>query len=188
MNGLNEAETMPASLEVTREARLKWLMQQYGEKIFHLVSLTVKNHALADDITQNVFIQAYRHLDQFRGDGEIKHWLFKIAMNESKKHFRSWSFRNIFPTMDDHLGNLMDRQANNQVEEEILNRVKREEIVTYIQSLAPKYRQVILLHYYEDLSIAEVADILSVSQEVVRTRLHRARKQLKETMSKEVKG
>lgn len=177
---------MPASLAETREARLKWLMQQYGEKVFHLVCLTVKSRALAEDITQNVFIKAYRHLDQFRGEGEIKHWLYKIAMNESKKHFRSWSFRHIFPTVDDHLGSLLDRQAKNQVEEEILSRVKREEVVTYIHSLAPKYRQVILLHYYEDLSIQEVADILSVSQEVVRTRLHRARKQLRESMSKEV--
>ncbi|WP_236841470.1 sigma factor [Brevibacillus formosus] len=147
MNGLNEAETMPASLEVTREARLKWLMQQYGEKIFHLVSLTVKNHALADDITQNVFIQAYRHLDQYRGDGQIKHWLYKIAMNESKKHFRSWSFRNIFPTMDDHLGDLMDPIIiPNKGPEEINLRVEGQ--------------------YYKDLIVAENQETVSIVFEV----------------------
>lgn len=185
---MNGAETIPASLAETREARLKWLMQEYGENVFHLICLTVKSHSLAEDITQNVFIKAYRHLDQFRGEGQIKHWLYKIAMNECKKHFRSWSFRNIFPTIDDHLGNLLDGQATNRVEEEILSRVKRDEIVAYIHSLAPKYRQVILLHYYEDLSIQEAAEILSVSQEVVRTRLHRARKQLRESMSKGGQG
>ncbi|MFP3416077.1 sigma-70 family RNA polymerase sigma factor, partial [Bacillus sp. SIMBA_074] len=63
-----------------------------------------------------------------------------------------------------------------------------DEIIAYIHSLAPKYRQVILLHYYEDLSIQEAAEILSVSQEVVRTRLHRARKQLRESMSKGGQG
>jgi RNA polymerase sigma-70 factor, ECF subfamily len=52
-------------------------------------------------------------------------------------------------------------------------------------SLAPKYRQVVILHYYEDLTIKEIAHILGVSQEVVRTRLSRARKQLRKIMSEE---
>ncbi len=182
---MDNAETISASLSMTREAKLKWLMQHYGEKVFHLICLTVKNPSLAEDITQDVFIKAYRSLDAFRGDGDIKHWLYKIAMNEARKHFRTWSFRHIFPTVDDQLGSMLDVLAKNHVEAEMESRVEREAMIELVSSLLPKYRQVVILHYYEDLSVKEVAEILSVTQEVVRTRLHRARKQLRALMSRE---
>lgn len=116
---LSNSETVPISLSMTQEANLKWLMQQYGEKVFHLVCLNVKNRTLAEDITQEVFIKAYRNLANFRGDGDIKHWLFKIAMNEVKKHFRSWSFRHIWATVDERLGKLLDEWV---VRPNLLNR------------------------------------------------------------------
>ncbi|WP_246000475.1 sigma-70 family RNA polymerase sigma factor [Brevibacillus panacihumi] len=185
MKRLNDIEILSTTLPKSREANLKWLMQQYGESIYHLLFLTVKDHALAEDITQDVFIKAYCKLDTFRGEGEIKHWLFKIAMNESKKYFRSWTFRNIWTMVDERLGSNLDQHAKDSVEEEVENRLNREDTLEMIMSLLPMYRQVIILHYYEDLTTKEIARILSVSQDVVRTRLHRARKQLRKIMSKE---
>jgi RNA polymerase sigma-70 factor (ECF subfamily) len=182
---LNDLEALPITLTRSREATLRWLMQQYGEKVYHLLCLTVKNHAVAEDITQEVFIKAYRALDSFRGEGDIKHWLFKIAMNEAKKHFRSWSFRHIWTVVDERLGSMLDQDAKDSVEEEVENRLHREDIFQVVMSLAPKYRQVVILHYYEDLTIKEIAHILGVSQEVVRARLSRARKQLRKIMSEE---
>lgn len=182
---MNDIEILSTTLPKSREANLKWLMQQYGESIYHLLFLTVKDHALAEDITQDVFFKAYCKLDTFRGEGEIKHWLFKIAMNESKKYFRSWTFRNIWTMVDERLGSNLDQHAKDSVEEEVENRLNREDTLEMIMSLLPMYRQVIILHYYEDLTTKEIARILSVSQDVVRTRLHRARKQLRKIMSKE---
>ncbi|TKI59416.1 sigma-70 family RNA polymerase sigma factor [Brevibacillus antibioticus] len=167
------------------DATLEWLMDQFGENVFHLVYMTVKDHALAEDITQDVFIKAYRNLGTFRGDGNIKHWLYKITINETKKHFRSWSFRHIWATVDDRLVSLMDKQAKNHVEEETVNRQEREEAFHLIMSLSTKLREVIILHYCEELSIKEMAHVLSVTEGVVRTRLHRARKHLRKLMVKE---
>lgn len=182
---MNDIEILPTTLAKSREATWKWLMQQYGENVFHLLCLTVKDRAAAEDLTQEVFIKAYRSLHTYRGEGEIKHWLFKIAMNEAKKHFRSWSFRHMWTTVDERLSSLLDRHAKDSVEEEVENRLNREDTLQMIMTLMPMYRQVLMLHYYEDFSIKEIAEILSVSQEVVRTRLHRARQQLRKIMTRE---
>ncbi|MGK5509637.1 sigma-70 family RNA polymerase sigma factor [Brevibacillus formosus] len=182
---MNETSIAPTSLSMNQEGMLKWLMEEYGEDMFHLAYMMVKDRALAEDITQDVFIKAYRHLGNFRGDGNIKHWLYKITMNETRKHFRSWSFRHIWTIVDEKLGSLMDRQAQDHVEAQIEHKANQEETFQFVMSLAPKYRQIVILHYYEDLSFKEISQILSVTQEVVRTRLHRAKKQLKELISKE---
>lgn len=159
------------SLATNKEAAIQALMHQYGESVYHLVCMTVKNHALVEDITQEVFIKAYRNVDSFRGEGKIKNWLYKIAMNETNKYFRSWSFRNIWTTLDKQLHILIDKQARNDVESEILERVTKETTYQLIMSLPNQYSQIIILHYYEDLFILEVSQILSVSTDVVRTRL-----------------
>ncbi|HZG82701.1 MAG TPA: sigma-70 family RNA polymerase sigma factor, partial [Brevibacillus sp.] len=79
------------TLSLTNEAVLEQMMRQYGEKILQLVYLIVKDRSMAEDITQEVFLKAFRSLHTFRADSNMKTWLYRIAINESKKYLRSWS-------------------------------------------------------------------------------------------------
>ncbi|MFM1654924.1 sigma-70 family RNA polymerase sigma factor [Brevibacillus sp. B_LB10_24] len=170
-------------LRLTKEAILEQLMRVYGDKIIQLAYLIVKDRNIAEDITQEVFLKAFRDLHTFRGESEIKTWLYRIAINESKKYLRSWSFRQIFSTFKKE--SVPDEQNHERVEDVVIGKLTKEEMAERVMAMLPQYRQVIVLHYYEDLTIREIAQVLDISEELVRTKLHRARKQFKLLVEKE---
>ncbi|WP_232695908.1 sigma-70 family RNA polymerase sigma factor [Brevibacillus daliensis] len=171
------------AIHMTKEAALEVMMREYGDKIIQLVYLIVKDRNMAEDITQEVFLKAYRGIDSFRGDSNLKTWLYRIAINESKQYLRSWSFRRIFSTFKKE--ETPSDSSELYVEKKVIDKMTKEAIAEKVMAMSPQYRQVILLYYYEDLSTKEIAEILEVSGQVVRTKLHRARKQFKLLVEKE---
>lgn len=172
-----------ASLELSKEALIELLMQEYGRRILHLIYLLVKDRSQAEDITQEVFIKVYRNLDGFRQESDIKTWIYRIAVNEAKKHLRSWSIRKIFASSK--VNEFVEQQYTSRMEGKLLESLNREEFAKLITRLPFQYRQIIALHYYQDLAIEEVAAVLSLSSGAARNKLYRARKKLKEIMERE---
>ncbi|USG68506.1 sigma-70 family RNA polymerase sigma factor [Brevibacillus ruminantium] len=171
------------ALRMTHEAVLEQMMRQYGDKIIQMVYLIVKDRSMAEDITQEVFLKAFRSLHTFRAESNMKTWLYRIAINESKKYLRSWSFRRIFSTF--LKDGLPDREDDERVEQAVIGNWTKEQIAERVMAMSPRYRQVIVLHYYEDLRIKEIAQVMDVSEEVVRAKLSRARKQFRTLLEKE---
>lgn len=106
-------------------------------------------------------------------------WVYKIAVNESKKYLRSWSFRHLFFRAE------VDVEVVGDTESAVLQSDSRIRFARLVMSLPPTHRQIIVLHYYEELSIEEMADILDISAGAIHTRLHRARQKLREQLEKE---
>lgn len=173
------------TLQPTKDAMLSALMSDYGDNIVQLAYLIVKDKGIAEDITQEVFLKAYRGLDQFRQESSVKTWLYRIAINESRKYLRSWSFRQIFSTYlsKKELGS--EKVADTNVETAVIQRLSKVQIAERVMMLSPLYRKVMILHYYEDLSIKEIAHVLDISEDAVRTQLHRARKNFRALCEKE---
>ncbi|USG65455.1 sigma-70 family RNA polymerase sigma factor [Brevibacillus ruminantium] len=166
-------------LEKTKEAVFESLVRDYVKKVLRLVYLIVKDRSLAEDITQEVFLKAYKNLSSFRGESSMQTWVYKIAMNEARKHLRSWSFRHLFYRPD------VDLEVAEAAESSVIHNDGRARFVRMVMNLPPNHRQMIVLHYYEELSIEKMADILGISPGAVYTRLHRARQKLKERLEKE---
>ncbi|MGE5701649.1 MAG: sigma-70 family RNA polymerase sigma factor [Clostridia bacterium] len=179
---MENAEAWPVQLHPTREAILQTWMSEHGEKVLHFIYLTVKDRHLAEDLTQTVFLKAYRSLDSFRGECSPKTWLYKIALNETRSYLTSWAFRHLFATMSEKVEELLERGNLPDVETEVVERLDRQEIARLVMSLQPRHRQIIVLHYYEDLTLREIAELIEVTEDNVRTRLHRARKQLRQLL------
>jgi len=154
-------------------------MKQYLRPVQRFVYFLLKNHSIADDLTQEVFVKVYKHMGSFRNESSIKTWIYKIALNEVRMHRRSSWFRRFVL-----FGNINEEMAGCQDDSE-MSAPEQEEVLRVVLSLSPNYREVILLHYYQDLTVAEVAAILGSSQDAVYTKLHRAKKQLKERLEKE---
>ncbi|USG63887.1 sigma-70 family RNA polymerase sigma factor [Brevibacillus ruminantium] len=163
-------------LQQTTEASLDRLMREYGTRVLRLVTLMVKDRALAEDITQDVFLKVYRNLAAFRGESSVHTWIYRIAVNECKGHMRSWAFRNLLPH------SWIQKAGDVSTEGIVVERAAKDELVRLVLALPPLYRQAVALHYYAEMSIAEVAEVLGVTEGTVRTRLHRARQRLKEDM------
>jgi RNA polymerase sigma-70 factor, ECF subfamily len=172
---IREQNTLNFNL-LNKEELLAELVHSFGTKILRLAFTYVKDKRTAEDITQEVFIRCFNKLDQFRGDSNIKTWLYAITVNLCKDYLKSWSFRKVFfnqkvPEKADHNGGVLNQ---------IFYEAEKRWLADAVLTLSVKYREVIILHYYESYSVSEIAGILNLSENTIRTRLRRGREQLRE--------
>ncbi|MFC4353865.1 sigma-70 family RNA polymerase sigma factor [Chryseomicrobium palamuruense] len=158
------------------------MVDNYGEALMRLAFTYVKNRQVAEDIVQDVFIRAYEKIDDFRGESSYQTYLYRMTVNRCHDHFRSWSFRNLI--FSDK--NFNYKRQENSVETEMLSETVHNVLGEEILSLPLKYREVIVFHYYKEYSINQIANILAISTNTVKTRLRRAKAKLKEKMSDKV--
>ena len=158
------------------------IMNQYGDYIVRLCYLYLKNWHLAEDASQEVFIKVYRYLEDFREDANEKTWISRIAINVCKNYRRTSWFRKVQIGLqtEDEANILEDKvyQKEKSIEEELVNRIESSELLKGVMSLPIKYREVILLHYYQELKISEIAEILHISEGAVKMRLSRGRNKM----------
>ena len=160
---------------------LEILMERYGESLLRLAFTYVKNRQTAEDIVQDVFIKAFEKKHDFRGDSSYQTYLYRMTVNRCHDYFRSWSFKNIFYTnKHQHL------KFETSAETKVIHKTEQYIIGEQILSLPIKYREVIVLYYYNEYKIEEIATILEISPSTVKSRLKRARDKLKTLLSNKV--
>lgn len=145
------------------------MVQQYQPMLLKMCYLHLKDRALAEDAVQEAFLKAYRGLISFRGDANEKTWLIKIALNTCRDMNRSGWLR----FMDRKVTPDMLPEASAPFEE------KDEELVLAVMGLPLKLREVILLHYYQNFSTIEIAQLLGIAQSSVSGRLKRGRDKIR---------
>jgi RNA polymerase sigma factor (sigma-70 family) len=168
---------------MNEEDKLVWLMDEYGDDITRLAFTYTKQKQLAEDIAQEVFIKCYENLDHFRNESTYKTWLYRIAINLCKDKLRSWSFKNIVVT--EFFGKV--KSVDKSPELELVGQENKRVISESILTLPLKYREVIILYYYEEMSYKHIADLLHIRLQTVKSRLHRARVLLKKELEGSVK-
>ncbi|REJ10962.1 sigma-70 family RNA polymerase sigma factor [Halobacillus trueperi] len=160
----------------TDKEMLAGLMESYGDMVVRIAFTYVKEKQLAEDLAQEVFIRCYQHLHTFEHRSSYKTWVYRITVNHCKDHVRSWSFRNLIPfePMKMEKG-----EEANSIIEQVLKEEENEVLFQKVLKLTVKLREVIIFYYYEELSVEEIAELLGVNVNTVKTRLHRARNSLK---------
>lgn len=179
---VEKIETTTASSQfdqLSKEEQLSWLMEEYGDIVLRLAFTYVKQKQLAEDISQEVFISCYKSLDTFQHKASYKTWLYRITVNKCKDYFRSWSYKNI--RYQDFFRSIFPTEGQS-VESEILEGEEKENIFEQVLTLPIKLREVIILQYYEELSVNEIAELLDLKSNTVKTRLHRAKKLLRNSL------
>ena len=154
------------------EERISQMIKTYEKDLLRLCRVYLKEESLAEDAMQETFIKAYKNLHTFRGDSSDKTWLFRIAINVCRDMQRTSWFRNI-----GRMVSLDSVQIQQPQKSEISHALMDE-----IMRLPKKYREVILLYYYEDMKQNEIAEILGVSVTTVCRRIEKARELLKDKL------
>ncbi|MGM8216067.1 sigma-70 family RNA polymerase sigma factor [Bacillaceae bacterium W0354] len=158
---------------------LEECMSEYGTEIKRVIFSYVRNHSDTDDITQDVFFTVYKKLNDFKGESSLKTWIYRIAINKSKDYLRSLNVR------ENKLINKLKNNTNtinNNPEALSIQTETSNELLTEVYQLPLKYREVIILYYFEDLDTQEISDALDVNINTVKARLRRARERLKERL------
>ncbi|QSB11432.1 sigma-70 family RNA polymerase sigma factor [Lysinibacillus fusiformis] len=160
-----------------KEKLLYEVMNQHGDYLKRLIYTYVKEPQKTEDLVQEVFIKFYKSIDVFGGRSSAKTYLYRIAVNECKNYLKSWHYKKVEVT--EKMKNWLKRDS---LELDILQQEQNQSIGQLVNSLPTKYREVIWLHYYVELSIAEMAEVLKCSPNTVKTRLARGRKLAKITI------
>lgn len=156
------------------EALLIHLVETYQTALLHICYMILHDEALAEDAVQETYLKAYKALESFRGESSEKTWLFRIGVNVCRDMRRSRWFKYV------------DRRVtpetlpipSDEVDED------HEDLSQAIVRLPDKYKEVILLHYYQNMNVREIAQTLSLAPSSVSNRLKKARERLRVLMER----
>lgn len=156
------------------DAEMEILYDKYSKSVYRLAFSYCKNIADAEDIVQETFIKRFTAHINFPDERSEKAWLMKVTANKCRDLFKSLTYKYFYYSVSLEEANLIYESP--------------EESAVYhaVMELAPKYRLVIHLYYYEGYSVSEIAEIICKSETAVQTQLYRARKLLKESLGKDV--
>ena len=157
--------------ETVREQRFTRWVADYGESILRMCIVYLKNISDAEDAAQDTFLKAWKAMEQFeqRNEASEKTWLMRIAINVCHDYHRSKWFRNT--DLSKALEELPARYLRVEAKDVTLT--------LDVMRLREQLKQVILLYYYQNLTLQEVADVLGISISGVHSRLRKAENQLK---------
>jgi RNA polymerase sigma-70 factor (ECF subfamily) len=152
------------------------LVSRYESKVYSLALKMVRNPEDAEDVLQDTFLRAYRGIKSFKGNSTFSTWIYRITANSALMRLR----KRQLPTVS--IDDADEREAPINIAdwapgpvEQMLNQETQAAMTEAIEALPPEFRQVFVLRDIEELSNAEVAEILDLSVAAVKSRLHRAR-------------
>lgn len=162
-----------------KETVLNDLMNTYGQDILRLVYSYVNDKAMAEDLTQEIFVKCYKSLHTYKGNANIKTWLWRIAINHCKDYLKSWHNKYVIVSENESTNTNTNKEM---IEQLVIQREDDHQLVIAIMNLPIKYREVLYLFYYENLSLKELSVLIGKNENTVKTRLRRAKELLKERL------
>lgn len=176
------------------EGSFNKLVLIYKNRVFNLCVRFLGNQEEAEDVAQEVFVTLYRSLNTFRGDSSFSTWLYRITVNHCKNRLKYLGRRQYFQSsslekpIDTEEGQVYPSITDSgpTPEEEFSRREVQYLVQSKINELDSEHRAVILLRDVEGLSYQEIAEILDLKEGTVKSRIHRARIELKEKLGKEL--
>jgi RNA polymerase sigma-70 factor (ECF subfamily) len=172
-------------------AAFEQLVKRYDAKLLRIAQNVTHNSEDAEEAVQGAFFKAYQKLDQFQGHAKFSTWLIRITLNESLMKLRKQR-----ATLKQLVDNDVDADSDSERRQfdvadwapnpEMLYRASefREILITSLQRLSPALKVVFVLRDMEEHSLRETSEILNLTETAVKTRLSRARLQLREDLSK----
>ena len=170
-------------------AAFELIMRRHNRRLFRLARSVLRNGAEAEDVVQETYVRAFAKLDDFRGPEGFPAWLARITYNEALSRVRG---RDRVVSLHDYASDgdgdadvrRIDTMTSHHLDPEHLtgNGELRRMLQAAIDALPDDFRAVFVLRAMEGLSVAEAADALSIPPETVKTRFHRARHRLQETL------
>jgi RNA polymerase sigma-70 factor, ECF subfamily len=164
----------------SKEEKLEQLIIEFEQDIKSLCYSYINDWSTAEDITQEVFIICFEKMDYFRGESSYKTWLAKIAVNKCRDFIRSkinWSWIPLASLTEDL------KCQDLSVEEQVILNEKNRMLLRRVSSLSEISREIILLYYFKELKIWEIEKLTGLNQDTIKSRLRRARTQLRKNGS-----
>jgi len=175
-------------LKANEDAAYDELVRVYHATIFHVAYRMLGDSGDASDVVQEIFLKVFRNINGFKGESALKTWVFRIAFSEILNRLRWWKRRHRQSTVsldDDYNGNgnpHQIRDASPTPEQALETKEQDLAIQAALGKLTSDHRSIIILRDIEGFSYSEIADVLGVSIGTVKSRIARARADLKNSL------
>ena len=153
------------------------IIRYHKDMVYRIAFTYCRNSSDAEDVTQEVFLRYLKKTPNFTGEDHLKAWLIRVTVNISKSLLRSAWFRRTVP--------IDDMEPSNADDISSADGIPGMDTRNAVMSLPEKYRSIVLLYYFEDYSVREIAKLLRRTETAVQTQLQRARAMLKDKLKEE---
>ena len=175
-------EQVVARVLAGETAMFEIVMRRHNQRLYRVTRSILRNDGEAEDVMQDAYVRAYEHLDQFSGRAKFSTWLTRIAVHEAlARQHRGKRYQG---TMSEQEGDPMDRFASlaPSPEQQASRAELRRLLEEAVEKLPDAYRTIFMLRDVEEMSTTEAADVLDITEDNVRVRLHRARILLRKSL------
>ena len=160
-------------IENNRDILLSQLIQDYAADLKRIAYLYVNDMAECEDIIQEVFIACYQNLSNYRHEASYKTWLIRITINKCKDHRKRWSVKSLL-----YKSEVFPAETSDSAEEQYIQGLDSKEIIKHISKLSAKYKEVLILYYYQEMTMSEISEVLGIKLNTVKSRLLRGKEML----------
>lgn len=183
VTSLEESLALVHRLQNGDQEAVNDLVALYADRMLRTATLILNDYHLAEDVVQEVLIDAITHIRQFRGDASLYSWIYTILVRRCRKQGKR-RHRNLLDVKsNEKLTQLLDDTPD--VLEQYILKAEHHSVRKAISKLSLAHREVITLFYYEELPLERISIIANITLGTVKSRLHRARLKLKKLLSKE---
>jgi RNA polymerase sigma-70 factor (ECF subfamily) len=153
------------------------LLEKHRSPVVHFLYRMVQNHAVAEELAQEVFLRVYRSRGTYEPTAKFTTWLFRIATHLALNALRDGKNERLQERLDDDSSDMPVRQVSDlrpSVEQSLVYQAKLDEVRRAIAALPEKQRAAVLMHKYEEMEYTQIAKVLSCSESAVKSLLFRA--------------
>jgi RNA polymerase sigma-70 factor (ECF subfamily) len=192
---LSQANDLELAARTARgdQAAFEAMMRRYNGKLFRIARSILKDDTEAEDALQDAYLQAYRRIEEFRGDAQLATWLTRIVINQALMRLRKqkrervvipFKDRSAPSATDKEIEDVADLQAESPSSATLRAEVRRM-LERRIDELPVAFRTVFVMREVEDMTVQDIAACLSIPETTVRTRCFRARALLRESLERD---
>ena len=175
---MEEQETLRDRLQAGEQAAAVELVDKYYERIYLYMRRLGHDRQVSEDLTQECFLQAWKHIGQLRSGRALNSWLYRIAGNISRLHRRKHKASSSVSIGDIDIEESSEDGSSRLEQAEQLFRLRER-----VEKLPLKLKQTVILHYMQHLTIAEAAELLGIREGTFKSRLNRSLKALRKELT-----
>lgn len=161
-------------LKTQKESFVELLYDRYSTKIFRKCISLVKDEALAQDLTQDIFIKIMLSLSKFKEKSKFSTWIYSITYNYCIDYIRKHKKRKFRPLEDDR----DEIRETNDIEDKELFEIKSERLSELLEIISTEEKSILLMKYQDDMSIKDIQQVLGLSESAVKMRIKRAKEKV----------
>lgn len=182
---LSKTDEELVKMALNNQDSFLYLVERYEKKLLsYIIRISGFSKEDAEDILQEVFIKVYVNLNSFDDDLKFSSWIYRITHNEVINNYRKKKVRpqSVMDLDDEFLNNLAsDLKTDGHIDQRYL----KENVAKVIENLDPKYKEILVLRFWEDKDYSEISDILKKPMGTVATLISRAKKKFQEELEKQ---